>query len=311
MKELNLIGCDKYGYGQRNYSRTIDKFLLLHHTYNLYKHIWNLQYYQKNAVNHVLVGIPLIKKAEILTVNDIAFNYPNFVRERVFARALIENVKRADRLIVFTNFMKNEVERFYQNKDITVLPFGIDLIEFSYGLAENMARIFDKEYDVLIVSNLDQRKNILPYLKALSKTFLRVRLIGKVVDKKLSESIMKIVKESTNISYSVSVPSIQVEYIKSKVLLHSALYGGFEIPIAESSLMKVNTLVYDYPLNRELYGSAPNYLPYEEPTSNEMIETILQAIDSNNYRRMSEIVRKNHDIRKTIKTYEKFYEGIL
>lgn len=310
MKQLNLIGVDKYGYGQRNYAHNIDTFLSIPHTYSNYTHIYK-NVYRENAINHVLVGIPSYKKTDILTVHDIAYNYPNFVKTRFFAFLLRETLKRADRLIVYSHFMKSEIERFYQKEDVAILSFGIDTTMFTDRLIEEARKKYYPEYDILIVSNLEQRKNILPYLEILSKTFLRVRLIGKPVDKKLSQSIMKIVKRSPNIFYSVSVSSIQTEYMKSKILLHPALYGGFEMPVAEASLMGLSTLLYDYPLNRELYGNAPNYLDYGEPTSEKLMESIFEAVENNTSKNMASIVRKNHDIRKTIKQYEKFYEGIL
>lgn len=311
MKGLNLIGADKYGYGQKNYAHAINDFLSIPHTYNTYTHIYNTSIYKKEALNHILVGLPSYKKPDILTVHDVGFNYPNFVKPKVFAFLLRENIRRADRIIVFSRFMKNEIERFYKNKDITILPFGFDLGFYTYSVVKAMLMFYEKEYDVLIVSNLEERKNLLPYLEVLSKTWLKVRLIGKTVDVALSDKIRRLCADSSNIEYSVSVPDIRVEYAKSRVLLHPSFYGGFEIPIAESSLMNLNTLLYDYPLNRELYGNAPNYLPYELPTKEEMEELILKASLSYSSQTMKEIVRRNNDIENIIKGYEKFYEECL
>jgi len=245
---------------------------------------------------HGMYSIPMFKmKKVVLTIFEFSWMlfpeyYPRWVR--IPASVMTSSaVKRADKIISGSKFMKKEILDFFnvQNDRVEVIPLGVDEIFFErMEIADilDMKKRYkiDGEY-ILAVGDLWPKKNIERLIDAFS--ILRK---SKNVDYKLvltggnlwkSQRLFQKVNslgmiDNVIMTHYVSLRDLRLLYQDAQLFVFPSLYEGFGLPILEAMASQVPVAVSNISSMPEVAGDAGVYFdPYDiESIASSMLKVI-------------------------------------
>lgn len=118
-----------------------------------------------------------VKGKKVVTVHDLAFReYPETVRGRtmlMLKRHLKRSIRRADAVVVVSEFTKQEILKYYDvaEETVHVVPNGIDRSQYHTGYGEEQICRVKKKYGIeneyfLYLGTIEPRKNLSNLLRA-------------------------------------------------------------------------------------------------------------------------------------------------
>lgn len=138
-----------------------------------------LFFWKKRDITHFCnYSVPFgVRGKKIVTIHDLAFRrYPETIEKRTMRMLkcnLKRSIKRADAVIVDSEFTKAELQNYYDvsKKDVYVVPCGVDIKKFYPESDQKVLDSVKRKYGIhkeyfLYLGTLEPRKNIQGLLSA-------------------------------------------------------------------------------------------------------------------------------------------------
>jgi|SRR5687768_1974550 len=225
------------------------------------------------------------KTRSVAFIHDVLFrDFPQFFtwKEKLYFFPLSWLAPKADRLMVTTEFVANDVIKFNYAKTktrIDILPLGVDT-EFSpieNQSSESLRSIKEKfnlpDPFILFAGRLNKRKNIESLLKAMSlirDKNIKLVIVGKedgkkpVIDKTISDLGLK--ERIVRTGY-VTNQELSAIYGLAKVFCFPSFAEGFGLPPLEAMAAGVPVIVSNTTALPETCGNAAVYIDPADPES--------------------------------------------
>ncbi|MBX7066582.1 MAG: glycosyltransferase family 4 protein [Parachlamydiales bacterium] len=229
--------------------------------------------------------LPIRAKKRIVTIHDAChLVFGSFV-EKTYARYVMKNALRADKVITVSYFSKQEIERFFEFGDLTVIPIGVNTKRFHPKEASEAVR---QKYQlpekfVLFVGSRKAHKNL-----------ERLKKVKDLVA--VGPGIRRVDDEDLPVLYSMA-----------EVFVFPSLYEGFGLPPLEAMSCGCPTAVSKAASIPEVCGDASVYF---DPMN---VEEIMQAIEKAKKREFVEkgLERvKRFDWKKTAEKHMRLFEEV-
>lgn len=171
----------------------------------------------------------------------------DFPRKNLFCNWCIRFVmRRAKRIFVTSSTLKKEISN-YTNKQVTVIPFGINLNEFysiesnhndsfTFGCIKYLEKIYNID-KVILAFNL--------LVKKYPKRSLKLIIVGNGSEREHLESLIKLYELKNHVEMIGEVPHSSVPYYLNKldVLVNVSETESFGVSVAEALACKVPVIV--------------------------------------------------------------------
>lgn len=253
----------------------------------LYRMIWGLfpipyrMFFGKNDVTHFCNYLipPFVGGKKVCTIHDLAFKvYPETVRRRtraVLNSRLKSTIKRADHIVVDSQFTKNELLRFYKVDEdkVSVVYCGVDFDTFAPMELDNKCSSVLEKYSLrdgeyfLYLGTIEPRKNISAMIGAYAEYVKRARqekcnvypfiLAGKLgwyYDEILERVKILGVENLVRFIGYVDKEDMPYLYSRATAFVFVSLYEGFGIPVAEAMACGTAVLASDSSSIPEITG---------------------------------------------------------
>lgn len=199
------------------------------------------------------------------TIHDIVFlDIPGLTSKvGVFIRKIIYKYAcfRSKTIFTVSEFSKDRIKnKLKTNKDIIVTYNGI-----SNKFSENYNNI-NKENIILFVGNIKKHKGLqilIPaYLSIINKIDYKLYIVGskknlRTKDNEINKLLINIPKDMIFFTEKISSEELVNLYRRSKILVQPSLYEGFGIPPLEALYSKVNVILSDIDVFKEIYKDFP------------------------------------------------------
>lgn len=266
--------------------------------------VWNLftlpWFLIRNRVDtyHTQYILPIFvpRRTKILLhIHDVSFRaYPELISwlDRFFLTLFIPAaLKRADRILVPSQFTSDEVVRYYSvpQEKVTVIANAIGT-DFLMTPENDLAAIRKKyvlpERFILYVGTLQPRKNVPLLIRAFGEVRKRlpdVRLVlvgnrlGHHFDRGIDEAITDLgLEESVFFPGYIDDRDLSGVMRMAAVFAFPSLYEGFGIPLLEAMSQEVPVVASDIPCLHEVAGEAALYFdPNSIASCEEKLYTLL------------------------------------
>lgn len=235
--------------------------------------------------------LPDVPTRTVCNVYDLSFlRFPDFFLKDFYENVkpnLIRNASSAERVMVNTRFIKEEVQDILKvpGERIDIIPLAASTI---YGKGKNpssrqkvVRKYTEKEY-ILYVGTVEPRKN----LKTLIRAYREVRSkydvalviaggFGWLYDDIVSyPEKLGIGKEVIFTNY-VDEETLRDLYQSASVFIYPSLYEGFGIPPLEAMACGTPVIVSDIPPHREVSGDAALYF---DPSDHEALAGLIARV---------------------------------
>ena len=273
-------------------------------------------FFSKNFNLGEVFNLPFLNnenKNIIFTIHDLRYHYYH-------KRSLISYfyrfifylcVKNINNIIVVSNSMKEQVQKLFPQKKITVIPNNVELNKFKYDnvYAKNVLKKFNiKNKYLLSIGHIEERKNYINLLKAFaifSKKHIDCSLIivGFVGQKNIRDKLTIYIKIN-NLSArvllldDVSETEKIILYKQAELFIFPSKYEGFGIPILEAMSLRCPLVLSDIPVFKEI---TENKLFYFDPNKPQSIAKVLSIPSSSSVELVTggaKFVMQNTDILK-------------
>lgn len=214
----------------------------------------------------------------ITFIYDVAFKtHPEFVepRNRQFLASHMEEwMKRADAIVVDSNFVHSELSGLYEEQKHKIITMHLGVSQHQSNMRAEIPKITNKygikgEY-LLFVSNIEPRKNISRLLEAYQKLPVELRdkyslvLVGADGwnNEKIKSDILTAQKAGYRIikvEHFVSDEELPILYAGATALVHPALYEGFGMTPLEAMACGTPVVVARNSSIPEVVGDAGLY----------------------------------------------------
>jgi glycosyltransferase involved in cell wall biosynthesis len=244
---------------------------------------------------------PLFAKNKvIITVHDLAFKSLKnaFTWKTTLWKNFITNlsIKKADKIIAITNFVKAEILKYYPNisSKINVVyngfnDFSRDPIDLN-NIDENILSLKDSKY-ILTVSTISPRKNIDGLIKAFSLIKYSINNYKLVVAGKngwLYENVYKLVDElklNDRVIFTGGINDNELKFLykNANLFVYPSFYEGFGLPPLEAMSYGIPCIVSDRTSIPEVVGNGAIEIdPYDLNGLGDMILKVVKNKDSCN-----------------------------
>ena len=242
---------------------------------------------------------PFVKGKKVCTVHDLAFRaYPETVAKRtrmLLSRQLGRTLRRADSVVVVSEFTKRELIKYYPEVDperIYVVYNGVDL-EFFYpreftARSEEILGAYglEKGKYFFYLGTIEPRKNLARAIEGYAIALKRAREKGEELppfvlggkrgwyyDEILSKANDLGISEKVKFIGYVDRPSMVELYSHCTAFVFPSLYEGFGIPVAEAMACGATVITADAASLPEVGGDAAIYC---DPLSAESVSTAFE-----------------------------------
>lgn len=234
---------------------------------------------------------PFVKGKKVCTVHDLAFRaYPETVAKRtrmLLSRQLGITLKRADSVVVVSEFTKRELIKYYPDTDpdrIYVVYNGVDH-NFFYpreftARSEEVLRTYglEKGKYFFYLGTIEPRKNLARAIEGYAIALKRAREKGDELppfvlggkcgwyyDEILSKASDLGISEKVKFIGYVDRPTMVELYSHCTAFVFPSLYEGFGIPVAEAMACGAPVITADAASLPEVGGDAAVYCdPFSE-----------------------------------------------
>jgi len=224
-------------------------------TKNIVKNLIDDQIDIYHGLSHELpLGIEKTNIKSIVTIHDLIFiRFPHFfssIDRKIYKYKCKSACERASKIIAISNQTKRDIIQYLKisEKKINVIYQGCNN-DFKQKINNEIKQKVFKKFNLpstfcLYVGSIEERKNLLTLLKAMTKVnnkYLDLVVIGK--GKKYKEKCIKYIiknnlKNRVHFIENISTKEIAVIYHLAKMMIYPSKYEGFGIPIIESLFCK-------------------------------------------------------------------------
>ncbi|AGK95863.1 glycosyltransferase family 4 protein [Clostridium pasteurianum] len=216
---------------------------------------------------------PLFAKNKVvITVHDLAFKSLKnvFTLKTTLWKNLITDlsIKKANKIITITNFVKDEILKYYNvdSNRISVVyngfnNFSKDSIELK-NISNNILKFSNKPY-ILTVSTISPRKNIDGLIKAfnLIKDKINCDLVVAGKNGWMYEDIFKLVKDlniENRVTFTGGINDDELKslYKNANTFIYPSFYEGFGLPPLEAMSYGIPCIVSNADSLLEVVGDA-------------------------------------------------------
>ena len=184
----------------------------------------------------------------LMTIHDIRgmHNEYNYFGTLFYKFILSNSIKNADKIITVSQFMKNDILKYYHNANISVINNGISISDFKNFSDKDSDNVIENLHTpsnfLLSVGHFEKRKNFSNLITAFAKVKLNhadlsLIIIGNDSDEKKDiKQIINYLNLNDSVILLEGLSDFEVRYLykKSKLFVFPSLYEGFGIPILES-----------------------------------------------------------------------------
>jgi len=198
--------------------------------------------------NELPFGINDVPAKKVVTIHDLIFlRYPRIYKRadrEIYKRKFRYSAKVADRIIAISEQTKRDIHHFlnidYSRIEViyqdcspvfhrTILQEELDEIKRKYFLPP--------EY-ILFVGTIEERKNLLNILKAISAFRIEMPLVVVGKETRYMKEIVKYISEAgiLNIYFLKNLPEedLPAIYANSSLFVYPSFFEGFGIPVLEA-----------------------------------------------------------------------------
>ena len=248
--------------------------------------------YRLDLMHFTYFSFPMLYPASfIITIHDLiplffstgkaSTKHPLMYRAKHIAYRLLMRVAtaRAYRIIVPSQTVKNDIERYYGRKvssKVEVTYEGVPSRLMHAQSSSHIKKVFKKPF-FIYVGNFYPHKNIEMLVRAFRDVLkdYDLALIGP--DDYFSQHIRSLIK-SLNMDQRVimlvnsSDEDLSFLYSHAQALIHPSLSEGFGLPLLEASYFKCPILASNIPIIQEILGDY--FIPFD-PLSKDSITTAI------------------------------------
>ncbi len=244
---------------------------------------------------------PFVKGKKVCTIHDLAFcAYPETVAKRtrmLLSRQLGRTVKRADSIVVVSDFTKRELIKYYPETDpdrVYVVYNGVDLSffyprEFTERSSEVLGAYgLEKGKYFFYLGTIEPRKNLARAIEGYAIALKRARERGEELpdfvlggkcgwyyDEILSMAGELGIEEKVKFIGYVDRSSMVELYSHCSAFVFPSIYEGFGIPVAEAMACGAPVITADAASLPEVGGDAAIYCdPFSAQSISEAFERV-------------------------------------
>jgi glycosyltransferase involved in cell wall biosynthesis len=223
------------------------------------------------------IPLKMPAKRTVVTVLDFSFaRFPEWHSKdkvRYFRKHFWKKISRADRIIVISDFIKNEaIHSFgFPEDQLTTIHLGFDQSIFRVYPREDLLAVKNKyrlpENFILFVGSIEPRKNLQNLLRAYMDLEESVRKELKLVLVGFkgweNEEIVSFIKKlKSDVFYLGYVPEVELGkiYNLAKLFVYPSLYEGFGLPPLEAMACGCPVVVSNAASLPEVCGDAAFYI---------------------------------------------------
>ncbi|MEN1786007.1 MAG: glycosyltransferase family 1 protein [Bacteroidota bacterium] len=215
---------------------------------------------------------------KIVTIHDLIFlSHPHYynVWDRIIYRLKFKYaVKTADRVIAISEHTKSDIIKYFKidPHKISVVYQGCNAAFKKEYSANEKATVRQKyelpENYIINVGTLQERKNVLPLLKAIRGSQYHLVLVGEA--KKYASKLYAYVKKyqmDSQVTFLRKVPvrELAILYQNATVFCYPSICEGFGIPIIEALYSKIPVIVTQGGCFPEAAGPNSIYIDPNDP----------------------------------------------
>jgi len=256
----------------------------------------NVQIYH-GLSNELPIGIEETSIKTVVTIHDLIFmRYPHlfkYIDRKIYYKKFKSACERADKIIAISKQTKKDIINYFfiSEKKIQVVYQGCNQI-FQNKISVKHKKLITKKHNLpkdylLYVGTIEERKNLLTLLKALTKIPNQNLVIigeGKSYKKKCLSFIAQN-KLSNRVLFlsKLSVEEMAIVYQSAEILIYPSLFEGFGIPILEALFSRTPVITSK---GSCFYETAGPYSKYINPLSSSNIkEAIIEIKNSNDLKK--------------------------
>jgi glycosyltransferase involved in cell wall biosynthesis len=232
-----------------------------------------------------------------VTIHDVfplsARNYFTEDYRRKFSALLLKAIGRAARILVPSHYTAEQLVRHAEvgRQRIRIIPYGVtlplSLMQPDERLRQREQVVGNGNEMVLLVGVLENRKNTLNALRALSKLPERYRLVLVGGDGYGSEAIHDFIRKEqwasrVTLLGRVSDERIATLYQAASVLLFPSLEEGFGLPVLEAMAHELPVVASCASSLPEVGGEAALYVDPHDPA--DIAEKVRRAVEDSSQR---------------------------
>ncbi len=268
------------------------------------------------ASSYGLLGYLTFFKPFFISVwgSDIVeFPYKNFLFKDIIKFILM----RANEICATSNDLANQTKHF-TNKNINVIPFGIDTKKFSF------VDLTERENVIGIVKSLEPNYGIEYLIKAfaqlkeeLNDFNFKLLIVGGGSNYNYFQKLIKDLKidKYTEITGHVDYNSVHLYHQKIKIGVYPSFKESFGVSIAEFMSTGGAVIATNTGGIKEIIEDGKNGILIEKPDVNEIKKAILylinnsekiEAISTNARKRILENYSLSHSVNKMLDLYKKY-----
>ena len=250
-------------------------------------------FFSKNFNLGEVFNLPFLNnknKNIIFTIHDLRYHYfyKSSLTSYIYRFIFYLCVKNINNIIVVSNSMKDQVQKLFPQKKITVIPNNVELNKFKYDNvhAKNVLKKFNiKNKYLLSIGHIEERKNYINLLKAFaifSKKHIDCSLIivGFVGQKNIRDKLITYIKINNLSSKVLLLDDVNeaekiILYKQAELFIFPSKYEGFGIPILEAMSLRCPLVLSDIPVFKEI---TENKLFYFDPNKPLSIAKVLSSV---------------------------------
>ncbi|MBI5346332.1 MAG: glycosyltransferase family 4 protein [Chlamydiae bacterium] len=237
--------------------------------------------------------LPIRAKKKVVTIHDVyhlAFFSKLKIKEKIYAKIVLNKAATSDKIITVSNFSKQEILKYLPRaKDkVSVIYNGVDTSLFS-AKGENVNPDLHTKYNLpkrffLFVGNVKPHKNlkgIIQALKLLNQKEVHLVVVGKTKGLLNSDSLADLLgnfsnKEQILFLENVTNDELSMLYNKAIALVFPSFYEGFGFPPIEAMGCKCPVIASNLASLPEICEDAVEYVdPYNVNSILEKVKKLL------------------------------------
>lgn len=269
------------------------------------------------------------KKKISITIHDL--RYFNFDKNKIisffYKIALKITLYRIPNIITVSHSMKKELQKFFPNKNISVIHNAIEKKEFEHVIGSQKSNYIRKKYNIynkfiFSIGHLEERKNYRNLIEGYNlflKKNIECQLIisgfGKTNERKEIIKLINTLNLNSHVLLLENVNEIEkiFFYQNAEFFIFPSLYEGFGIPLLEAMASNCPIVASNIAVFKEIIGKDGIFF---NPKNTKSIYLIMQKIYSNNKIKnfLINIGKKridNFSTKKVSKDLENYYYKFL
>jgi len=244
-----------------------------------------------------------------------------FPKISFFHRLLLKfSLRKANFILSTSEIMKSEIEKYTQ-KNIEVIPFGVDVDTYNYTPASK-----NGETVIGTVKNLRELYGIDVLIKAFdlvvkekSNTNLKLLIVGEGTERQRLTSLVNDLGLDERVEFAGKVEPEKIPYYLNKMDIFAALSIGdesFGVSVLEAASCELPVVVSNAPGFNEIVEHETTGLIVQRNSVQEAAKALKRLIDDKEFgknmgRNGRKTVMDKYDLRKNVETMKEIYQRVI